>query len=837
MKLSRKFLFVPVLLAVFSYLFYSFYKDVKDSTLTEFNAQQLILAKQASRGIESFFIYYQRELSFLSDLRSVSDLNEQGENLLEGFYKSHTDQIEAITLVDTNGILVYTFPFNKDVIGKDISDQEHVKSILYSHKTTISEVFTSVQGFKAIAFHIPILRKDKFLGSIAILISLDELSKRFIENIKTGETGYGCLISEDGTGLYNPLIKQSGKCFKDLYKESPSVLDVLNRTSTESQGTSICYVLPPVSDNKEFTKTLISFYRVPLINTFWTILIFSPEKEVFGKLTSFRNRLYILFFLIIIVMIFYFYFTFKANVIVKEEKKRNSIEKILRESEIRFRTMFELSPVGIILINGKGKIIETNTAFCNILGYARKELIDQNLCLITGQDTYTEIQKNIEMILSGKTLMHEVINYRKDGKSCDISLCETMILLPDGTPGILSVASDITREKRAQEKMRTLSRAIESIAECVTITDNNNKLIFVNKAFLQTYGYTPEEIIGKKIGMIRSSANGAELERLLQDTIDGGWFGELINKRKDGSEFPIELSTSPIKDEKGNLIALIGIASDITGRKKEQQELIFSKEKAEESDRLKSAFLANMSHEIRTPLNAIIGFSSLMIEEASDPETISKSRIILNSGMHLLGLVEDILDISMIETGQVKIKYEITEINSILNEVNDIISGEKLKENKMGINVILKTDPELSDPHIYTDKRKLKQVLINLLKNSLKFTDKGEIEFGFAEINSSSDKFLKFYVKDTGIGIDRKYHDSIFEIFRQVDDSHTRNFGGTGIGLSIAKKIVDLFGGKIWVESERGSGSVFYFTLPAFSEKSDAENLHLRNLNTPYTIS
>jgi signal transduction histidine kinase len=337
--------------------------------------------------------------------------------------------------------------------------------------------------------------------------------------------------------------------------------------------------------------------------------------------------------------------------------------------------------------------------------------------------------------------------------------------------------------------------------------------------------------------MIRSFPNEAEFEKLLKDTIHGGWVGELINRRKDGSEFPIELSTSPIRDEKGDLIALIGVAADITERKKEHAELIFAKEKAEESDRLKSAFLANMSHEIRTPLNAIIGFSSLMIDEASDPETISKSRIILTSGMHLLGLVEDILDISMIETGQVKIKYEKTGINSILNEVNDIISGEKLKENKTGITVILKTDPQLSDPHIFTDSRKLKQVLINLLKNSLKFTDKGDIEFGFDEINNSSNKFLKFYVKDTGIGIDQKYHDSIFEIFRQIDDSHTRNFGGTGIGLSIAKKIIDLFGGKIWVESEPGKGSVFYFIVPAFSKKTDVENLHSRKLNTPYTIS
>jgi PAS domain S-box-containing protein len=825
MKLSKRFLFIPVLLAIFAYLFYSSYKDVKDRTLNEFNFQQFALAKQASRGIESFFIYYQRELLFLSKLKYVSELNDQGRNLLADFYNNHSDQIEAITVVDANGILKYTFPYNESAIGQDISNQKHVKLIIKNHLPVVSDVFTTVQGYRAIAYHIPILETNEYKGSIAILIPLDNLGIRFIENIRTGKNGYGCMISEEGIELFSPFEGQTGKSVREIYKEFPSVLELIDKTLKEKEGISLCYFNPDSLHKKELSKTISAFYRIPLGNTFWTILIFTPEKEVYATMASFRNRLLILFSLILIVIGTFFYFALKASSILKEEKKRKALELILRESEKRFRTMFELSPAGIILIDEKGTIIEVNSSFCETLGYSRKELIAKNIRLFSSPDKEGVIEKNIEEILSGKTLKHEVTNFKKDGTTCVIDLYETMIILPDGKHGILSVSNDITERKRSQEQALTLSRALESIGECVSITDNKNKIIFVNNAFCKTYGYGQEELLGENISKIRSTKYKVNPnDEILSDTILGGWNGELINVRKDGYEFPIELSTSPIKDEKGNTVALIGIAVDITERKKAHLELISAKEKAEESDRLKSAFLANMSHELRTPLNAIIGFSGLMIDAGSDNDTISNLKIILNSGQHLLSLVEEILDISMIETEQIKIKYEKVEISSILYDVKNIIEGEKLKECKTGIELILNFDPETSNKVILTDSRKLKQVLINLLKNSLKFTDEGYVEFGVAEIKKNDTDYLKFYVKDTGIGIDKKYHDVIFNIFRQIDDTHTRKYGGTGIGLSVAKKIVKMLGGEIWVESEQGKGSLFCFTIPLLSENRQTEN-------------
>jgi PAS domain S-box-containing protein len=700
MKPLVKILLIPLLCVFFASLFYSAYKDVKHSSLKEFNTEQFALAKQASRGIEGFFIYYQRELLFLSNLNYIADLNDQGKSLLQVFYKSHSDQIEAITIVDSKGILRYTFPYNNSALDQDISGQSHIKQIMQTHKPTVSDVFTTVQGFEAIAYHIPIIKDSIYKGSIAILIPLEKLGRRYIENIKTKETGFGWLISEKEITLYHPDAMATGKVAHEISGVSGDLTDLIIRTKNESEGTAVCAIKPSSEKDNKQVSTLIAFYRVSLGNTFWTILISTPEKEIYRTLKSFRNRLYIISLIIAVVILTFFYLSFKASAVLMEEKKRKALEKVITESEKRFRVIFELSPAGIILIDKNGSIIEVNSAFCETLGYSREEVIGNNIRLFAAPENSGEIEQNIQNILSGKTLKHEVNNFRKDGTTCVVSIYETMILLPDGEPGILTVSNDITEKKKAQI------------------------------------------------------------------------------------------------------------------------ELIAAKEKAEESDKLKSAFLANISHELRTPLNAIMGFSNLISETSTDEETITNSNIIYRSGQHLLSLVEDIFDTAIIETGQIKIHNENTDIVAIMNEVKDIIHGEILKEEKSGINLKLNLTNKPDYKYIMTDSRKVKQVLINLLRNALKFTDRGYIEFGFSEPDKQQENMLQFFVRDTGIGIEKKDHEVIFNTFRQLDDTHSRKFGGMGIGLSISKKLIEKMGGNIWIVSEKGKGSEFFFTIPLIKQNS-----------------
>jgi signal transduction histidine kinase/HAMP domain-containing protein len=292
----------------------------------------------------------------------------------------------------------------------------------------------------------------------------------------------------------------------------------------------------------------------------------------------------------------------------------------------------------------------------------------------------------------------------------------------------------------------------------------------------------------------------------------------VIAKTNYRSEFRINTSQSGIKhirifanvicDHEGKPIRLIGVNWDITERKELENKLIAAIEKTEFSDKLKSAFLANMSHEIRTPLNGIIGFSQLIKELNVVPENKQQYiDIIIQSSYHLLNIVNDILDISIIESGQLKINYMPTDINATLDEINAFFQ-KAITNDKKNIDLVVYKDKNSFTQ--LTDKQRLLQVFNNLIGNALKFTTDGRITFGY-EINDES---VKYFVKDTGIGIASEYLSKIFDRFKQIDDGYTRTYGGTGLGLAICKSLVEIMGGKIWVESTVGKGSEFYFILP-----------------------
>jgi len=250
---------------------------------------------------------------------------------------------------------------------------------------------------------------------------------------------------------------------------------------------------------------------------------------------------------------------------------------------------------------------------------------------------------------------------------------------------------------------------------------------------------------------------------------------------------------------------------ELEERKKTQLQLEVEKDRAQESDRLKSAFLANMSHEIRTPMNAILGFANLLGEPDISPDEQKEYTELINlNSKALLELINDIIDIAKIEAHQLRISKESFELNRFLKELFKIFSGQLKTLQKENIELRLSIPENISELNIKSDIFRLRQIVNNLLGNALKFTNKGFIEYGY-----TTDKdILQFYVKDTGIGISEDKKDLIFSRFRQVDESHTREYGGTGLGLSISSGLIKLLGGDIWLDSISGKGSVFYFTLP-----------------------
>ena len=378
--------------------------------------------------------------------------------------------------------------------------------------------------------------------------------------------------------------------------------------------------------------------------------------------------------------------------------------------------------------------------------------------------------------------------------------------------------TDITERKHAEFEIRKLSRSIEQSPTIVVIVNLQGNIEYVNPQFYKVTGYSPDEIIGKNPRVLKSGNTPKSVYTSLWKTITAGkeWYGEFQNRKKNGELYWELANIFPLKDDHGKITHFIGMKEDITVRKKMVEDLLLAKEKAEESDRLKSSFLANMSHEIRTPMNAIIGFSQLLSDVGvSDEERNHYISLIQNSSNDLLGLIDDIIDISKIEAGQIKIFKSQYFVDNILNELYDSYNQILItKKNKSNLKLIYNKPEGGQHIVLYTDIDRFKQIIRNLISNALKFTDTGIVEFGFQVDHSQKYSLLCFYVKDTGIGIAADKLEIIFDSFRQASVSNTKIYGGTGLGLAITKKMVELLGGNIWVESAPEQGSTFYFTLP-----------------------
>jgi len=362
----------------------------------------------------------------------------------------------------------------------------------------------------------------------------------------------------------------------------------------------------------------------------------------------------------------------------------------------------------------------------------------------------------------------------------------------------------------ADEKLRVFSRAIEQSPSSIIITDAEGKIQFVNAKFTNFMQYSLEEVKGKTPRILNPGHTGKEEFDEMWNTLQTRktWQGEFNNRKKDGTKFWENVIISPLLFHSGNISNFILIMEDITEKKKMIDDLVIAKERAEENDRLKTAFLHNISHEIRTPMNAIVGFCDLL----NDPDLKANeykhyTDIITQSSHQLLSIITDIVNLSTIEAGQERIQANALNINSICHLVYEqFFQKAKHKE----ISISYQTALPDSEAIIISDETKLTQVLTNLLSNAVKFTNHGSVEFGYLLKND----ILEFYVRDTGIGIPAEKQEEIFKRFYQIDRTENRQYGGSGLGLSISRTYIELLGGKIWITSEPGKGSTFYFNIP-----------------------
>lgn len=530
----------------------------------------------------------------------------------------------------------------------------------------------------------------------------------------------------------------------------------------------------------------------------------------------------------------------EAEIIKHREHLEELVEErtlALKESEERFRVFFN-SGSDIIFVSelkekGLGNFIAVNDMASKQLGYSRNELLKMSAYDINAPRTITDVYENVKRLNDLGSISAESIYVTKEGKEIPVEINSNIINM-QGRKGALAIVRDISSRKQVEDKLRKLSRAVEQTPTTIVITNLEGEIEYANPSFTKVTGYALEDVIGQNSRILKSGVHTKEFYKNTWDTILSGnvWQGEICNKRKNGELYWEFASISPVKNEDGVVTHFVAIKDDISERKKLELELMRAKEAADSANRAKSEFLANMSHEIRTPMNAIIGFSELLSNSVKDEKQRSQVQSIRSSGRNLLRIINDILDLSKIEADKLKIKLLPVDLAKLASEVEDMFIQ---KVTEKGIYFAVEFDSAIPKAFLL-DEVRLRQVLFNLIGNAVKFTDNGHVKLKFSAQKETNDNFnLTILVEDTGIGIPADQQEIIFQPFSQQFGQSSTKYGGTGLGLTITKKLIEKMGGAISVESQIGKGSNFKIVLPNISAK-DVEIEIKQKVFDPSTI-
>jgi PAS domain S-box-containing protein len=481
----------------------------------------------------------------------------------------------------------------------------------------------------------------------------------------------------------------------------------------------------------------------------------------------------------------------------------------LKESEAKFRNLFQNhSAIKLIIDPGNGNILEANQAASEFYGWQVDEMKQMNIYQINTLSK-EEINNELQKVENSRN-NHFFFRHRTaSGDIKDVEIFSSKISV-NNKDLLHSVIHDITEKRKAEEKLKLLSRTVEQSPVAIEITDVDGNLEYVNPVFELTTGYELSEIKGMNPRILKSGYHSEDFYRDLWNTILSGkeWSGEFRNKKKSGELYWEETVISPILNESGEIINFVAVKEDITERKKMVEDLVAAKEKAEESDRLKSSFLANMSHEIRTPMSGILGFAGLLKETGLSGQTQQKYiDIIQKSGNRMLDTVNDLIDIARIETGQVSLNMSDIDLRSHVENIFMFFIPQA-EEKNIQFTLVYSVPPEIKT--VRTDRNKFNSILTNLVKNAIRFTERGEIEVGCLK----QQNYIEFYIRDTGAGIPEDKMEKIFNRFEHADIEDVKVHQGSGLGLPISKAYVEMIGGQIWLESKEGEGSIFYFSIP-----------------------
>ncbi|MBB5202853.1 PAS domain S-box-containing protein [Inhella inkyongensis] len=512
-------------------------------------------------------------------------------------------------------------------------------------------------------------------------------------------------------------------------------------------------------------------------------------------------------------------------------------EAALRASETRFRTLFDDAVVPMFIFDAQDlTLLELNRSALESLRYESLEALRQAPPEKSGAAT-AELQRQMEALGEQGSHRFEWLSERSDGSSFwqEVHLQRVQL---DGRACLMALGLDIDARKRAERELKKLSLALEQSPASIIITDIQGRIEFVNAAFERISGYSQSEVLGHNPRMLSSGKTDPGVYQRMWTTLMAGerWQGELTNRRKDGSIYTDLASIHPLRQASGEVTHYVAVQEDISEKRSLREELVQyrhhleelvlqrtaelaeAKRLAEAASHSKSAFLANMSHEIRTPMNAILGLTHLIERDlgstaAAPPAQLlaslrDRARKIDQAASHLLGILNDVLDLSKIEAGKLQIEINDFDLRELLDGVIYMV-----RERATASGNSLEVDVGDVPARLAGDGLRLGQILLNFLSNAVKFTEQGEIRLQVRALEGPALR-LRFEVRDTGVGLSAEQQARLFQVFEQAESSTTRRYGGTGLGLAIVRRLAELMGGTVGVDSAVGKGSCFWFEAP-----------------------
>ncbi|WP_151736157.1 PAS domain-containing hybrid sensor histidine kinase/response regulator ['Paenibacillus yunnanensis' Narsing Rao et al. 2020] len=506
--------------------------------------------------------------------------------------------------------------------------------------------------------------------------------------------------------------------------------------------------------------------------------------------------------------------------ITRDISERKQYELQLQQSENRYKSLFDYNPAAVSAMDCSGRILSLNESLRRLTGYSCESLQMSGYSDIMDPSELDFVAGRFAAAAEGMAQTFESRIIHKDGHAVDVGIVYVPIMEVSKAVGVFAIISDITDRKRHLDQIEKLSYEhaliLNSVSEGIFGMNLQGETVFINPAASAMLGYGLKELerggrlntigqtwlAGEPFPGVRHSAEEWLLEHLSYEEKEGVFW------RQDGSSFLVSYRMTPLFDN-GVRKGAVVVFRDIT----EEKAIMRAKESAEQADRAKSEFLAIMSHELRTPMNGIIGMADLLAGTEMNEEQQYYTAIITKSGNQLLHIINEVLDFSKVEAGMMTLEPQTVELRQVMQNVSEIFYP-RVKEK--GLTLRMEPDPALP-PLVVTDEGRLRQILVNLVGNAVKFTEEGEITVKAAAVSAAAPHqvTLKFTVTDTGIGIPEGSQKLLFQSFSQLHPAINRKYGGTGLGLAISKKLAELLGGAIGVDSVPGEGSEFYFTVSA----------------------